>query len=954
MDHSKLICYVIVVIFMASSAMPKGLETSISVAFVQRSATEDLVNKLLGAPTDDERARILAEHGDLVNPDLVRVLLARGENARNERRFPEAMMVDGIALQVAKQMKNDTLIGAAIVEQAIVTNLAGDSDAALTLFSEAFEHARKGSDKTVLSKIDGGRVEAYFNKGAFVEALEAAKQEVADAPPEVAVLQGDAYLHLGRARAALSLYQDAFPAFRDAETAYGRAAKLDKTYVVLNEQAILYADTGRPDQSVPIYDKILETILSPPSEANRYKRVKVLANKGLDQNYAGLPLESLKTLRSAIELLRDGDDDVVRVSLYLSQGLSLSKAGEFDAALESVKKAYTIAQDSKQAEAKLPLNDVRLEWSRILVSKEDRTPDEIKRAVELAEGAYKSADAANPDAQWLALVGQGNAYSAANRKKEALEAFTKATAIIDTIVKSIGDDPEAILAYLANKIDIYEGVASLLAEAGEAKKGLLALEKGRARGLLNVVERGAPQPRKGMSVADREREAITKAKLASANQEMVAADQTPDLPKATKDNLAAILRRTQFEWTALRLQLARNYPGLESSSQQIELLTEDQFKHLGADSDTAIIEYVLNDEDALGFVVVSGAAGNPEVHTFKLGAQPKVVVKKATAYQSIVSKGQGGYRDAGLDLYKALLAPVEGLLKDKHRLIIVPTAQLWQVPFQALVLPSGEFLVEKYAISYVQSLSVLRDLRQQNIARGTQTGRLIAFANPAIKANPAGASNATVGRERVALMGNPLEPLPHIEKQARTIVSQLGPTHASLYPGSLATEQRFRSEAAKSTTIYFAAHGIVNNEAPLYSRIVLVGNGNDTNNDGVLEAWEVLEMKVPASLVILAACDTAGGGLKPGEGMIGLSWAFAVAGTPRLIASQWSVPEESTALLMDQMMRHILGRDDRGRQTGRTTPPDIALQQAAKSLIKNLATRDPWHWAGFEVIGNSQ
>lgn len=131
-----------------------------------------------------------------------------------------------------------------------------------------------------------------------------------------------------------------------------------------------------------------------------------------------------------------------------------------------------------------------------------------------------------------------------------------------------------------------------------------------------------------------------------------------------------------------------------------------------------------------------------------------------------------------------------------------------------------------------------------------------------------------------------------------------------------------------------------------------MGTGADTSTDGVLEAWEVVEMHIPASLVILAACDTANGSIKPGEGIIGLSGAFSVAGCPRLVATLWEVPEPSTASFMDILMRRAFGIEDKRGGLKSGLAPDLALQDAAAALITDPHTRDPWHWAAFEFIGD--
>ena len=56
--------------------------------------------------------------------------------------------------------------------------------------------------------------------------------------------------------------------------------------------------------------------------------------------------------------------------------------------------------------------------------------------------------------------------------------------------------------------------------------------------------------------------------------------------------------------------------------------------------------------------------------------------------------------------------------------------------------------------------------------------------------------------------------------------------------------------------------------------------------------------------MVLSACDTADG--KPtGDGVLGLSSAFLVAGVPSVVVAQWSIPDAPTALLMHAFYRKL-------------------------------------------------
>jgi CHAT domain-containing protein len=133
----------------------------------------------------------------------------------------------------------------------------------------------------------------------------------------------------------------------------------------------------------------------------------------------------------------------------------------------------------------------------------------------------------------------------------------------------------------------------------------------------------------------------------------------------------------------------------------------------------------------------------------------------------------------------------------------------------------------------------------------------------------------------------------------------------------------------------------------MYSQIVLAHAEGDTNEDGLLEAWEIMNLELKADLVVLSACETARGRVGAGEGMIGLSWALFVAGCPTTVVSQWKVESASTTELMVAFHQNLKA-GNRGLRMAKAE----ALRQAALRVMKMNAYRHPFYWAAFVVIGD--
>jgi CHAT domain-containing protein len=105
-------------------------------------------------------------------------------------------------------------------------------------------------------------------------------------------------------------------------------------------------------------------------------------------------------------------------------------------------------------------------------------------------------------------------------------------------------------------------------------------------------------------------------------------------------------------------------------------------------------------------------------------------------------------------------------------------------------------------------------------------------------------------------------------------------------------------------------------------------------------------LDLKADLAVLSACESGRGKVGAGEGLIGLSWAFFIAGVPTTVASQWKVESESTTKLMLAFHRSLKQEHGSALATARS------LQAAALKLLHDPQYAHPFYWAGFVVVGN--
>jgi CHAT domain-containing protein len=117
---------------------------------------------------------------------------------------------------------------------------------------------------------------------------------------------------------------------------------------------------------------------------------------------------------------------------------------------------------------------------------------------------------------------------------------------------------------------------------------------------------------------------------------------------------------------------------------------------------------------------------------------------------------------------------------------------------------------------------------------------------------------------------------------------------------------------------------------------------------------EVVDLDIKADFVSLSACQTGLGKLYSGEGVVGLTQAFLIAGANGLSVSLWSVADESTAQFMVALYK--LAEDP---STSLRTGGGIGYAEAMTEVKRRFINGDfgekwqaPYYWAPFVYYGN--
>ncbi len=190
-----------------------------------------------------------------------------------------------------------------------------------------------------------------------------------------------------------------------------------------------------------------------------------------------------------------------------------------------------------------------------------------------------------------------------------------------------------------------------------------------------------------------------------------------------------------------------------------------------------------------------------------------------------------------------------------------------------------------------------------------------------------------------SLLGSPLDDggAPALPGAAREL-AQLGRERpaAELLTGAAFRRGAFFEALASGRALHLATHLV---EAPACGDRRLAPVGLALSAGEVVCAAEILEAGAPLPLVVLAACETAGGRFVDAEGVHGLARAFLEAGTRDLVVTLWPVEDGAAQVFALDLHAHLAG--------GKI--PSRAVAAARRDL--RAQGWPPSTWAAFRLLG---
>ena len=506
---------------------------------------------------------------------------------------------------------------------------------------------------------------------------------------------------------------------------------------------------------------------------------------------------------------------------------------------------------------------------------------------------------------------KGQVAQAAGQPAAAYDAYRAAQRFLETLRSSLRGE-ELKIAFMKNKLEVYEALVGLALERGDGggpAEAFSYVEHAKSRSLQELLLRAAT-PVAPVAAGKSElvrrvsdlREELNWYYHRIESEQMAPAERTEQRVQALQDQVVA--RESEL------LRVIRELPASESESLEllapVSLGLEEIRRALPEDA--TLVEYFRIGARLLAFLVtrerleVVPVAVVPRVQQLLRLLQFQLAWARPGA-----SEGSPAAREHSLvatqahlgELYRELIAPLRSRLDGRH-LVFVPHDLLHYVPFHALH-DGRQHLIDSFSISYAPSATIYA------LCHGRAAG----------------------GSRSSLVLGVPEPQTPFILDEVQAVAARL--PGAELYVGAAASEAVLRQNAGARQFVHIAAHGFFRPDNPMFSGIRLAGS--------YLTLYDLYNLKLPAELVVLSACVTGVNVIAAGDELLGLARGLFRAGAASLLLTLWEVPDQSTAEFMKAFYDRVLSAPNRA----------AALREAVLEIRERYP--HPLHWAPFVLMG---
>jgi CHAT domain-containing protein len=654
--------------------------------------------------------------------------------------------------------------------------------------------------------------------------------------------------------------------------------------------------------------------------------------------------QALTCIEQAQRLNRRLDADADPALLYLT-----GRIRQEEGAMEKAKNAFeeALAAYKKNGDVAGQIKTMCAISNLLLSSHKQAALEEAEQAVKLSDdlfkrkGGHADKTSAN-ESRWPAYLSRARAFRALGQKERADSSYQRAIGFIEGLGVAVYNATEtSAVAFREETQAAYREYVDLLMEQEQFEKAYGFAERVRARTLRNWI--AARQATPVATTNDQE------ASLSEQNQsiinlrlKMLASGISPIQQSKLQKEIEDAEAETQKKLLKAEMENSRSrlvYSKIIDAEELRKKMSEDRM---------VLAEFFLGENRSFVWLFTGGDVfsetlpGRREIET---AVESYLTSLSAVPNPVYIEKEIDKLRKQGRELFARLFGRLTDHIAAGQRLIIVPDGLLHYLPFETLI-HNSRYLVEDHEISYNPSASMLGLWQNDEEGDSGSEMELLAIGDPIVepgaKIGESGNGLSEQARRMLLARGFRLSQLPRTREEVLSLADLFPSDRRKVLLGSDATEEAVKLESLRRyRRLHFASHSLVDERSPLRSAVVLTP-GDQAKEDGLLEAGEISRLDLDCDLAVVSACQTGRGRLLSGEGIVGLSRAFLLAGARAVVVSLRNVSDASTSRLMKNFYRNLTEGSSNA----------AALRKAKLEMIQSgRQTRHPYYWSSFVIIG---
>jgi CHAT domain-containing protein/tetratricopeptide (TPR) repeat protein len=809
----------------------------------------------------------------------------------------------------------------------------------------------------------GGTLEILGDVTKALEHQQQALKLARENGPRLA--EGNALSNIGKIYNDLADWQKALEYYQQALAVFQSLKLVQNQAITINNIGIAYSQSGEQEKALDYLQQGLPLLRS---VKNKNSEAYTLLNIGRVYRRMGQFDKALDYYSQAQAIQRETGNRAQSGETLDEMGVASAADGKYEKALDYHRQSLEIqrATGNVRREA-LVLTNLGQAYNAL--NEPDKALEQFRSAVTIFQNIGDLASTA------VALEGIARAEQKRGKLQDA-QRYIESSLTMRETVRTRSGSLELRASYRATIERAYEFYIDLLMQQHAKNPGqgfdaqaLKASERGRARSLLEQLSEAQIDIREGVDPALIQREAddaqVLNAKAQrvmqlkarrGSNEEIATLDRELSALEDDYQQVQAVIRKSSPQYSALTQPQPLDLKGIQ---QQL-------------DADTVLLQYALGEERSYVWAVTQNGlesyvlpkraeieAVAREVYDLLVARSVMKSLETPAQRRTRIAQSDTNFQQAAARLSKLILSPASAQLTYK-RLVVIADGALQYVPFAALAVSTGPYrpLVLDHEVVSLPSASAFAVQRQNLKDRPVAPKSVAVVADPVFSTNDArlkGGAPAPVTTEPTAtriiehLQGTAKGPLsiprlPFTRLEADQILA-VAPAGASLKALDFNANRSLATggELSKYRYVHFATHGYLDTSRANLSAIVLsLFDQQGRPQDGFLRAHDIYNLKLPAELVVLSACETGLGKDVTGEGLEGLTRGFMYAGARRVIVSLWNVNDKATAALMQRLYAGML----RGGKT-----PAAALRAAQIEMLRTRQWQSPYFWAPFVMQG---